>query len=413
MKNQTLLNSGTETLAHQGIVDTQVSPKIIYIMSSFTVGGAEKQWASYLEHRPKDFVADIEVVVMLPTRAEHQWVENLYRNLGVKITLVDRSSLSFPKFFWKLYRTLKAAKPDLVFTVLTGSVGTWGRLAAWLAGVPHLIQADLTMMLEFTRSHQLLDPFLNRLTDIFLPNAHAIAERLQGQGVPGKKIFILPNITDTERFNPRRFTSLRSTWNIPEGATVAGFIARFRPEKRVDLLLEAMLLVPETERPDYLVLAGDGPTMPEVKRRVEGDPWLRDHCLLLGVLEDTPGFFASVDYTLLTSDSEGVPNVVLEAMAMEKPVIATKVSDVPHILKGAGFLSEMGDAAGLAENIRAMQALTPEQRHMLGERGRIKVIRNFSRAHSARVFWNIHRAVLNQETTQLQENASVTMEGVN
>lgn len=297
--------------------------------------------------------------------------------------------------------------------MLTGSVGTWGRLAAYFAGVPHLIQADLTMMLEFTRSHKLLDPFLNRLTDVFLPNAHAIAERLQQQGVPHNRIFILPNITDTERFNPRRVSSLRSAWNIPKDAVVAGFIARFRPEKRIDLLLEAMLLVPENERPDYLVLAGDGPSMPMVKKRVASDPWLRDHCLLLGTLEDTPGFYASVDYTLLTSDSEGVPNVVLEAMAMEKPVIATRVSDVPHILKGAGFLSEMGDAAGLAENIRAMQALTPEQRHMLGERGRIKVIRNFSRSHSARVFWNIHKAVLNQETTQLQENTSVVMDGVN
>jgi glycosyltransferase involved in cell wall biosynthesis len=402
-----------QTLLQQTYASKLKKPKIIYIMSSFTVGGAEKQWASYIEHRPKDFEADIEVIVMLPTRENCEWVEDLYRDLGVKITLVDRSSLSFPQFLWQLYRTLRTAKPDLVFTVLTGSVGTWGRLAAYLAGVPHLIQADLTMMLEFTRSHKLLDPFLNRVTDVILPNAYAIAERLEGRGVPKEKIVVLPNITDTERFNPRRATSLRSEWNIPNDAVVAGFMARFRPEKRIDLLLDAVLLVPEQERPDYLVLAGDGPTMPMVQERIAADPWLQEHCRLLGTVEEAPRFFASVDYTLLTSDSEGIPNVVLEAMAMEKPVIATRVSDVPLILKGAGFLSDMGDAQGLASNIRTMQALTREQRHVLGERGRGKVLKQFSRSHSAKVFWDIHKAVLDKKTANLSNIGSVIADGVN
>jgi glycosyltransferase involved in cell wall biosynthesis len=369
-------------------------PKIIFILSAFTVGGAEKQWAIYLKNRPKDFDVDIEIITIHPTTSGSAHVEQMFRELGVKITLVSHPDMSFPQFFWTLYRTIQTSKPTLVHTVLTGSVGTWGRLAALLAGVPHIVQSDLTMMLEFTRSHKLLDPFLNRRTDIFLPNAHAIADRLVRSGVPREKIFVMPNITDGERFNPRKVKSLRAEWGIPESAVVAGFIARFRPEKRIDLLLDAMLLVPENERPDYLVMAGEGQVMPMVKERVAADPWLRDHVKLLGTVENTPGFFASVDYTLLTSDSEGIPNVVLEAMAMERPVVATRVSDVPIVLEGAGFLADMGDARGIAEGIRKVQAMTPEERNALGKKGRAKVLEQFELSKAAKAFWDVHRQVL-------------------
>lgn len=371
-----------------------MKPKIIFMLSAFTVGGAEKQWAIYLANRPKDFDVDVEVITIHPTTAGSSHVEKMFRDLGVKITLVSHPDMSFPAFFWKLYQTIRQSKPTIMHTVLTGSVGTWGRLAALLAGVPHIIQSDLTMMLEFTRAHKLLDPFLNRQTDIFLPNAHAIADRLVKAGVPREKIFVMPNITDGEKFNPRKVKSLRSEWGIPESATVAGFIARFRPEKRIDLLLDAMLLVPENERPDYLVMGGEGQMMPMVKERVAADRWLREHVKLLGTVENTPGFFASVDYTLLTSDSEGIPNVVLEAMAMERPVVATRVSDVPIVLEGAGFLADMGDAAGIAKGIRAVQTMTPEQRHELGKKGRAKVLEQFELSKAAKAFWDAHKRVL-------------------
>jgi glycosyltransferase involved in cell wall biosynthesis len=373
---------------------TIAKPKITYILSAFTVGGAEKQWAIYIANRPKDFDVDIEVITILPTTQGSQGIEQSFRDLGVKLTMLDRSKTSFPMFFWQLFQTLRQSKPTIVQTVLTGSVGTWGRLAAWLAGVPHIIQCDLTMMLEFTRAHKLLDPFLNRQTDIFLPNAYAIADRLVKSGVPREKIFVLPNITNVEKFDPRKVKSLRREWGIPENAVVAGFIARFRPEKRIDLLLDAVLLVPENERPDYLVMGGEGPSMGMVKERIVADPWLRDHVKLLGTVENTPGFFASVDYTLLTSDSEGIPNVVLEAMAMEKPVVATRVSDVPIVLEGAGFLANMGDAAGVAEGIRKVQAMTPEARNALGKKGRAKVLEQFELSKAAKAFWDLHKQVL-------------------
>jgi glycosyltransferase involved in cell wall biosynthesis len=372
-----------------------VKQKILFVMSSFTIGGAEKQWAQYLSAKPRNVAVDLEIIVFFPSSSAS--VEKSFKDLGVKVTLIERAKLPFHKFLWQLYTHMRTSKPTLVHTVMTGSMGTWGRLAAFLAGVPHIIHSDRSLHPDDTRIQLALRPFLDRFTHRFLPNAHATADWLVSRGIPRRKITVMPNVTNVEKFNPCKVKSVRATWAIPETATVAGYIAKFRPEKRIDLLLDAVLLVPENERPDYLVMGGDGPMMPKVKARVEADPWLSKHCRLLGIVEDTPSFLASIDYTLLTSDNEGSPNVVLEAMAMEKPVVATKVSDVPRILEGAGILAEIGNAKSIAEGIRKMQRLSKEERAKLGKRGREKILETFELSKAAKVFWDAHLDFLGQD----------------
>jgi glycosyltransferase involved in cell wall biosynthesis len=374
-----------------------MKPKIVFVMSSFTVGGAEKQWAQYLSAKPRNLDVDLEVIVFWP--ASSASVEKSFKDLGVKITLIERSKLPFHQFLWQLYRHIQTAKPTIVHTVMTGSMGTWGRIAAFLAGVPYIIHSDRSLHPDDTRLQLALRPFLDRFTHRFLPNAHTTADWLVSRGIPRRKITVMPNVTNVERFNPHKVKSIRDTWGIPETAKVAGFIAKFRAEKRIDLLLEAMLLVPEAERPDFLVMGGDGPMLPMVKAKIEADPWLGQHCRLLGLVEDTPSFLKSVDYTLLTSDNEGSPNVVLEAMAMEKPVVSTKVADVPRILEGAGVLTEVGDAKSIAEGIRQMQRLSREERAALGKRGREKILETFELSKAAKVFWDAHIDFLNNQAT--------------
>jgi glycosyltransferase involved in cell wall biosynthesis len=365
-----------------------MKPKILFVMSSFTMGGAEKQWAQYLSAKPKGLELDLEIIVFYPPSSAS--VEKSFKDLGVKVTLIERRKLSFPKFFWQLYQTIRTAKPTIVHTVMTGSMGTWGRMAAFLAGVPHVIHSDRSLYPDDTKLQRMLRPFLDRFTHRFLPNAHTTADWLVSRGIPRRKITVMPNVTNVEKFNPKKAASIRGTWGIPETATIAGYFAKFRAEKRIDLLLEAMLLVPENERPDYLILGGDGPMLPNIQAQIAADPWLKNHCRLIGIVEDAPAFLASVDYTLLTSQNEGSPNVVLEAMAMEKPVVSTRVADVPRILEGAGILAEVNDAKSIAEGIRQMQKLSKEERARLGKRGREKILETFELSKAAKVFWDAH-----------------------
>lgn len=381
------------SIAHsKTISQTARTPKLVFIMSNFTYGGAEKQWLEYLSAIPDDMDFDTEIITFLPNPPES--IASQFADLGVKVTLVDRSSMSFPRFFLTLAHTLRQMRPQVVHTVLTGSVDTWGRLAAWLIGVPVIIHSELQIDSEVTRSQRLLRPFLDRLTDKFLPNAHATADWLAAKGIPRRNITFIPNATDVERFKPGKGRSMRADWGIPEDALVAGFIAKFRAEKRIDVLLDAVLSLPEAERPDYLVMGGNGELMPTIKAKVEADPWLNERALILGMVSDTPSFFESIDYLILTSDKEGVPNVVLEALATEKPVVSTDVTDLPILLKDAGFVGKMGDPKSVAAAIRQMNHLSTAERAELGKRGREMVVSKFEQSYAAKLFWEAHEEYL-------------------
>lgn len=361
-------------------------------MASYAVGGTELQLAALLEHRPA-WAAHyrLETITFLPPRSSD--VQARFEAAGVENTLINREELPFPLFFARLLKRVRRSRPDVIHAMLDSSTGAWGRLAGVLTGVPAIVQSDRSILEEGTGNHRRLRPFLDRRTARFLPNAHAIAKRLEGTGVPAERITIIPSGVDLERFDPGRVRS-RGTYRDEAEGIVAGFVGRFHAVKRLDLLLEAVLRLPESDRPARLVLAGDGPEAGNVRERVAADPWLTEHVRLVGACDDVPAFLAEVDYLILSSEVEGAPNAVIEAMAMGKPVVATRVSDVPAIVCGAGFLADPSDVGSLAAAIGEMQRAGPTRRREMGARGRERVEREYDMRVVAERFWEAHRALL-------------------
>jgi glycosyltransferase involved in cell wall biosynthesis len=285
-----------------------------------------------------------------------------------------------------------------VHTRLDSTAGIWGRVAAWLTRTPVIIQSDRNEAVYGTRVQKTLRPFVDRFTTRFFPNASAIADRLVRSGVPQDKIQVIPNGVDLHDFDPERAADLRSAWGVPQGAVVAGFLGRFARQKRLDLLFDALVSLPESDRPDRVVLAGEGEEMGMVRERIAGNAWLQEHCLVLGVANDIPAFMKSIDYLVLPSDFEGLPNVVLEALAMARPVVSTRISDVPTLIEGAGFLADRGSSASIAQALRSMQALSPDDRRALGAHGRATIERAYDLDVVAKGFWNAHIDLLPQAT---------------
>ncbi len=371
-------------------------PKLTFVMTSFIIGGAERQWTQYMSQRPASPDWDVEIITLMPAKADS--IEQSFIDSGIKTKLVDRTTMSFPKFLWILFREIQKRKPDIVHTVLDGSTATWGRICAIVAGVPIIMHSDRNLKSPMvTPLQNRLRPYLDRFTARFLPNAQAIADMLISNGTPASKVFVMPNSTNIERFNPETTASLRESWGIPKDAKVAGYLGAFRKAKRLDLLLEAMLLVPEDKRPDYLVMAGMGTEMDDIKSRIEASDWLKKHCVLLGSIDHTPEFLNSIDYLLLMSDFEGLPNVVLEAMAMEKPVVATAVSDVPTLIEGCGILVEPGRPQSMAAGMEKMFSLPETERKALGAFGRQKIMDKYEISKSNATFWQHHAEVMKQK----------------
>jgi len=335
---------------------------------------------------------DVQTITFLPTSSSD--VEGNFKKAGASNTIVDRSTQSFPAFFFQLVRVMRGLRPVLVSTILDSSTGAWGRLAAVLTGVPLIVHSDRLLAAGGTRVHYLLRPHLDRRTKRFLPNATAIADRLAADGIPRSKIVVMPNGVDLAVFDPNTASSNRGSLGISEEAVVLGYLGRFAPFKRVDLLLEALSRLDPQDRPDFVLLAGDGPTMPTVHAMVMEDPWFKDHCKFLGTIDDTPSFLATIDYLVLPSESEGLPNVVLEAMAMRKPVVSTRVSDVPILIGDTGFIAEPSNASSLADAILAMQNLGPTGRQEFGDKARERIECHYSIEVASKRFWDAHTELI-------------------
>jgi len=364
--------------------------RIVFVVSGFDVGGAELQLLSYLRLAPEDFEP---AVIALVEQVEGRSLVAEFERIGAACYTIPRAGRGTRAFLKQLTETLRVLRPAIVHSFQDGSPGTWGRIGARLAGVPCIVHSDRCPRPQATALQRLARPWLDRATARFFANAAYTARWAASKtGVDASRISVIPNGVDLARFDPERVAPARPSWGIPPESVVAGYLGKLRMrEKRLDVLFQALAAMNEAARPDYLVLGGDGPDAALVRDMVRGSRWLEEHTVLLGMVSDVPAFLAGIDYLVLSSEYESMPNVVLEAMAMGKPVVATAVSDIPELIEGAGFTGRPGDPADLALALARMQALTPETRKLLGRAGRARVERQYDLENIARRFWDAHR----------------------
>jgi glycosyltransferase involved in cell wall biosynthesis len=157
---------------------------------------------------------------------------------------------------------------------------------------------------------------------------------------------------------------------------VVGFVGRLTPQKDPVAFVRTLATL-RASRPDVQgLVVGDGPlrsTVEDVARA------LGVTCRFVGERDDVTALFALVDVFLLTSVSEGFPFVVLEAMAMERPVVATAVNGVPEIVEDGvtGVLVARGDVDGMARALLGMLA-SPGAARAMGRAGRRRVAERFT-----------------------------------
>ena len=155
-----------------------------------------------------------------------------------------------------------------------------------------------------------------------------------------------------------------------------GFFGRLSHEKGWDVLLDALSIVAKSGTDFRLIVAGDGPDKePFLGRIVELG--FADRVRYLGQLPSVSHLYSSLDLLVLSSHTEGMPNVLLEAMHFDVPVVATAVGGVPEILQepGSGRLSVPGSAEDLSRNILASLR---EGRTDQGASARLKTANRFS-----------------------------------
>ncbi|HMG54010.1 MAG TPA: glycosyltransferase, partial [Kofleriaceae bacterium] len=237
-----------------------------------------------------------------------------------------------------------------------------------------------------------------RVVDAFVAVSNETAEfARKRREVDERRLLVIPNGIELGRFHPMPDgrDRIRRELAIAPGAWVIGTVGRVAVEKNHALLVKAVapLLGPET----HLVIAGDGQLLPALTELV-GSLGVARYVHLLGARRDVPEILNALDTFVLSSDTEGLPLVVPEAMATALPVISTAVGGVPGVLDEGqtGFLVAAGDEQALRDRAAALRA-DPAASRAMGERARAAAVARFSAERMQRDYLELYARVLARE----------------
>jgi len=197
--------------------------------------------------------------------------------------------------------------------------------------------------------------------------------------VPAKRCVLIENGIDIEEFSRRyRIDEAKRRQGIPPNRLCLGAVGRLSPEKGFDLLIKAVDCLLKEGFDLELVISGDGEEQPRLQDLI-GQLGRGDRIRLLGYRAALREVYEAMDVFALSSLREGLPNVLLEAMALKVPVVATRIAGVPRLITDGvnGMLVNPGSVDALAEALVSL-LVDPGLRGRLGQAGRETIEARYS-----------------------------------
>jgi len=283
-----------------------------------------------------------------------------------------------PRLTRQVHNLLTRERVELVNT--HSSVDSWVvSLAARTARVPVVRTRHLSVPLK-------KDPFSRlvywTLCDRIVTTGEAIRQRfLQELRLNAAKVISIPSGVDLRQFSPEQVDGKRVRHELGlEAATpLVGVVAVLRSWKGHRLFLESVPPILQQVPQARFLIVGDGPQRANIRRWIQ-EMGLAEAVMMLGHREDIPEILAALDVVVSASTAaEGVPQALLQALAMRRPVAATDVGGIPEVIRHeeTGLLVPPGDPAALAAAIASLLA-DPGRGASLGNAGRQLVEKEFA-----------------------------------
>jgi glycosyltransferase involved in cell wall biosynthesis len=348
--------------------------RIVCVLTELIGGGAERSMLSIIDALDRTRFAPH--LVLFTDRMDHA------PPAGVPITVMKRRSRSavvrLVARVFELRRLIARERIELVVSFLVGP-NIVSVAAARLAGTPVVIGERSAPRVVLSRANQqLANPrFWSALARLLYPRASGIVTNTEGArrelteffGVRAERVHVVPNAVDIDRILSLGAEPADRPW--PEGDVLV-HVGRFTYAKDHDTLLDAFAIL-AAQRPITLVLVGDGEDELRIRARCS-TLRLDDRVVFIGFSRNPYKYLARATICVLTSRFEGLPNILIEAMALGIPIVSTACEHGPVELLGDseyGVLTPVGDAAGFA---RAVAGLLDDRgrRSDLSRRGTIR-----------------------------------------
>jgi glycosyltransferase involved in cell wall biosynthesis len=271
-------------------------------------------------------------------------------------------------------RILREGRFDLLYMNNQPSTNLEGILAAAACGIPSL---------QHARSFGSLNPAEVGIVNRHLGRMICVSEGLRrayaAQGVDPGRMVVVNNGIDPSARPGRPGREVRAEMGIAEEAIVIGTVGSLMRRKHVDLLIRALARTAgKVEGGITGLIVGEGPersTLEAEARRLG----MGGSCVFAGFQEEPLSFLDAMDIVALTSESEGLPRVLLEAMLLSKPIVATKVTGCEELVVDGetGILVPFGDNGRLDDALGRLAADAAE-RDRMGRKGRERVVSEYT-----------------------------------
>ncbi len=285
----------------------------------------------------------------------------IFERRGIKINYLGRGEFD-PFVFFYLIKLIKNERIHVVH--LNGYRSSiFGRLARIVTGVPTIMHARGASDFygwkknnRYSWYQKVIDRFLARFTDLVIAVSDEVKEiYVQQRKIDPKKVIVMPNAIALERFKPlpvEKGKELRKQLGLKPDHLIVGTVTRFIEIKGNKYFLEAAKRVLHVFPNAYFLVVGEGPLFSELKQLCQR-LGIDKSVIFTGFRNDIPQLLSIFDVKVIPSLSEGSPNVLLEALAAGKPIVATDVGGISDILRDGetGLLVPPQDPHAMSERI--------------------------------------------------------------
>ena len=352
--------------------------KVLHLINTLSTGGAEMHLLTLCRYLKRQNV-EIVVACLREHVKDSRSLRLDFEQEDIRVINLQADSRYDSLFLGKIARLLRAERPDILHTHLPRAdfAGAFARVfhpgLVWVCSVHAIYSEDWSGRWSLP-----LFNLLWRRADVMLCISHAVRDWLVGRGVPPDKARVIHYGIEPEKFSESR-VNLREQWGLNDHAVI-GSIGRLESRKGHDLLIQAMPELCKRVPSARLLIAGHDPcgygaTLRRLIDRLE----LGEKVRLVGFQTDVVSFLNALDVFAFASSSEGFGQVLVEAMAAGKPVVASRISPLTEIVVDGetGLLVEPMKPKPFADALIQL-IKDPLKREYMGLRGRERVEKFFT-----------------------------------